>query len=154
MGEGALHWSSKRQSITARSIAEAEIYTTDKCIKHLLHLSYLLEDMNLQDTAMPDQTVVLNDSNTCVQWSHSTTSKGLCHIQIHKNTIRESINAGFVLVHHVEGAINLADLFTKEEKSPEHFVTIHDKIMLNLPLKGGQDHLRSRGVSKYRLPYT
>ena len=30
---GPLHWSSKRQTLTARSSAEAEIYATDECVK-------------------------------------------------------------------------------------------------------------------------
>jgi len=33
---GPLHWISKRQSVTACSSAEAEIYATDECVKFLL----------------------------------------------------------------------------------------------------------------------
>ena len=128
---GPIHWSSKRQSITARSTTEAEIYATDECVKHLLHTSYLLEDLNLIDEIMPEPTSVLNDNNACVQWSHNCTMKGLQHIQIKENAIRESIQAGFVSIHHVEGKINLADLFTQEDKCVEHFVTIWDRIMNN-----------------------
>ena len=39
---GPLHWISKRQSITARSSAESEIYATDECCKALIHLSMLV----------------------------------------------------------------------------------------------------------------
>ena len=130
---GPLHWLSKRQSITARSSTEAEIYATDECVKQLQHISFLLEDINLQHLVMPSPTTVLNDNNACVVWSHNLTTKGLRHVQIRENAIRESIEAGFVQVHHVEGAYNLADMFTKEEKSVEHFVTIRDKILSNLP---------------------
>ena len=44
---GPIHWTSKRQSITARSSAEAEIYATDECTKSLMHLSYIVEGFNL-----------------------------------------------------------------------------------------------------------
>jgi hypothetical protein len=30
---GPLHWLSKRQTVTARSSAEAEIYATNECVK-------------------------------------------------------------------------------------------------------------------------
>ena len=126
-----MHWTSKRQSITARSTTESKIYETDECVKHLLHTSFLLEDLNLIDEIMPEPTTVLNDNNACVQWSKNTTTKGLRHIQIRENAIHESIQAGFVAIHHVEGIINLADLFTKEDKCTDHFVTIRDKIMHN-----------------------
>ena len=38
---GPLHWLSKRQKITAASLAEAEIYAMDECIKLLLELEQL-----------------------------------------------------------------------------------------------------------------
>ena len=44
---GPIHWTSKRQTITARSSAEADIYATDECIKSLQHLSYLIHGLNL-----------------------------------------------------------------------------------------------------------
>ena len=44
---GPIHWTSKRQAITARSSAEAEIYATDECIKQLIHINHILEDLNL-----------------------------------------------------------------------------------------------------------
>jgi hypothetical protein len=40
---GPLHWLSKRQTVTAGSSAEAEIYATDECVKFLLELVQLLE---------------------------------------------------------------------------------------------------------------
>jgi hypothetical protein len=36
---GPLHWLSKRQTVTAGSSAEAEIYATDECVKFILELS-------------------------------------------------------------------------------------------------------------------
>lgn len=45
---GPIHWMSKRQSITARSSAEAEIYATDECCKTLQHLANIIDDMDLK----------------------------------------------------------------------------------------------------------
>ena len=78
---------------------------------------------------MPSPTPVMNDNNACVIWSHNLTTKGLRHVQIRENAIRESIEAGFVSIHHIEGASNLADFFTKEDKCVEHFCKIQDTIL-------------------------
>ena len=126
---GPIHWVSKRQSITARSSAEAEIYATDECIKQLLHLSYILDGYDLCKALMPSPTQVYNDNMACVCWSKTTTTKGLRHIQMRENAIRESIYNNFATVNHIEGKVNLADLFTKEDKDPAHFIRIRDMIM-------------------------
>lgn len=39
---GPLHWSSKHQTVTARSSAESEIYATDKCVKYLQYIHNIL----------------------------------------------------------------------------------------------------------------
>ena len=38
MFNGPIHWTSGRQKVTARSLAEAEIYAMDECVKKLLRL--------------------------------------------------------------------------------------------------------------------
>ena len=126
---GPLHWVSKRQSITARSSAEAEIYATDECTKALLHIYYLLEGMDLHTQLMSKTTTVHNDNSACVQWSRNTTTKGLRHIQIRENSFREAVQKHFIKVQHIEGKLNLSDMFTKEEKHADHFITIRDFVL-------------------------
>ena len=129
---GPLHWQSKRQSITARSTAEAEIYATDESIKGLLHLDMLISGLGLKQELMPSPTPVYNDNAACIAWSHNMTTKGLRHIQIRENAVRESIHTGFAQIKHIAGAINIADLFTKEDKDDAHFISIRD-ILLSPP---------------------
>ena len=126
---GPLHWSAKRQAITARSSAESEIYATDECVKQLQHLHHIFEDLQVIHLVMPTTTPVYNDNAACVYWSHSMTTKGLRHIQIRENAIREAILSKHIDVKHVAGKVNLADLFTKEQKDPAHFILIRDIIM-------------------------
>ena len=59
---GPLHWQSKRQTITARSSAEAEIYATDKCIKLSQYVAYILQDLSLYEDIVPDTIDVYNDN--------------------------------------------------------------------------------------------
>jgi hypothetical protein len=126
---GPLHWISKRQSVTACSSAEAEIYATNECVKFLLELSQLLDFFGVHNHFMPTTNVVFNDNQACVNWSKSSTSKGLRHIQMQENHVRENIASKFVTVQHVNGKINLADLFMKEMKDTNHFVELRDLMM-------------------------
>ena len=126
---GPLHWQSKRQTITARSTAEAEIYATDECTKSLIHLYNILHELHLANEFMPRPTSIYNDNAACVQWSHSLTTKGLRHVQIRENAVRESVQRGDIIVEHIKGELNMSDLFTKEDKDASHFIKIRDTIL-------------------------
>ena len=54
------------------------------------------------------------------------TTKGLRYIQIRENAVRESVQDKFIDLLHIEGKINIADLFTKEDKDSKHFISIRD----------------------------
>jgi len=126
---GPLHWLSKRQMVTAGSSAEAEIYATDECVKFLLELEQLLAFLDVKSTFMPTTNVIYNDNKACVNWSKSCTTKGLRHIQMRENRVRENIQNQFVKICHVNGKVNLADLFTKEMKDTVHFVELRDSML-------------------------
>jgi hypothetical protein len=126
---GPLHWLSKRQTITAGSSAEAEIYATDECIKYLLELVQLLEFLDLKSTFIPSTNVIYNDNKACVNWSKTCTTKGLRHIQMKENRVRENVLSNFVTMKNVNGKTNLADLFTKEMIDIGHFVELRDLML-------------------------
>ena len=65
----------------------------------------------------------------CVQWSHNKTTKSIRHIQIRENAVRESVQDGTVIVLHVAGKLNPADIFTKEDKDTTHFIIIRDTLV-------------------------
>ena len=145
---GPLHWVSKRQSITARSSAESEIYATDECCKALIHLSMLVDGLNLTKEYMPNPTLLYNDNQACIIWSRSMTTKGLRHVQIRENAVRESQQRGFISMKHCQGKYNLSDMFTKEDKDPGHFIEIRDHIMADsIPeLEEERNNLTARRV--------
>jgi dUTPase/transposase InsO family protein len=126
---GPVHWVSKRQSITARSSAEAEIYATDECTKCLLHLHQIVDGLDLTTEIMSLPTTIYNDNSACVSWSRNLTTKGLRHIQMRENAVRESFQNGFIIVKHISGKINLSDMFTKEDKDTPHFLEIRNVVM-------------------------
>ena len=126
---GPLHWVSKRQTITARSTAESEIYATDECTKNTLHIRHILEDLNLLHIFCPGVTTIYNDNQACVTWSTNMTTKGLRHVQIRENAVRESVFNKDIEVAHVAGNVNLSDIFTKEDRHTVHFLSLRDVIM-------------------------
>jgi len=132
---GPLHWVSKRQSITARSSTEAEIYAIDECTKCIQHLSNILRDLNLFNTFTNDGNpiTIRNDNEAAVKWSHNMTTKGLRHLQMRENAVREQVQLGLITVEHIGGKHNLADPFTKEEKDTDHFLTCRDLVVTKIP---------------------
>jgi hypothetical protein len=78
---------------------------------------------------MPATSIIYNDNNACVNWSKKCTTKGLRHIQMRENRVRENVANHFVNIQHVSGKTNLADLFTKEMKDTGHFVELRDIMM-------------------------
>jgi hypothetical protein len=46
-----------------------------------------------------------------------------------ENRVRENIATQFVSIQHIEGKLNIADIFTKEMKGVCHFVTLRDLFM-------------------------
>ena len=67
---------------------------------------------------------IYNDNNACVWWSKSTTTKGLRHISIQVNAIREYVASNTVSIQYIEGKISITDIFTKEMKDTKQFITM------------------------------
>jgi hypothetical protein len=57
------------------------------------------------------------------------TTKGLRHIQMRENAIREQIQLGTITVKHIGRKHNLADPFTEEEKDTQHFIICRDLLV-------------------------
>jgi hypothetical protein len=61
--------------------------------------------------------------------SKQCTSKGLQHTQIKENGIWENLASNFISVHHINGNLNIANIFTKELKDTTHFVALRNLFM-------------------------
>ena len=54
-------------------------------------------------------------------------------MQIKENAVRESVQTEFIDLLKIAGAINLSDIFTKEDKDKAHYIQTRDTIMSILP---------------------
>ncbi len=96
-----------------------EVKATDECVKNIQMFCHVLTDLNLLDSTIP--TNVYNDNRGSVDWSNSFSTKGMCHVNIRENAVRETRVMNEVAILHIPGAANPADLFTKEFKSESTF---------------------------------
>ena len=89
---GPIYWLSKRQTVTAGSSAEAEIYATDECIKFEFKLLSFLESRMFL-CLQPIQCIMIT-------WPVSIGPNVLTP------RVRESILTNFVIIKHIDGKIN------------------------------------------------
>ena len=47
-------------------------------------------------------------------------------MHIHENVVHEAITNKRVTIQHIEGSINITDIFTKRDKNVAHFILIRD----------------------------
>jgi hypothetical protein len=69
---------------------------------------------------------VFNDNRGAVDWSLSFSTKGMRHLNIRENAVREAQHLHEVSVSHISGKRNPADIFTKEFKSDSTFRSFRD----------------------------
>ena len=62
---GPIQWQSKRQTITERSSAKAEIYATDECVRELVYIRMLIRDLGFENTFLSDPITIHNDNSAC-----------------------------------------------------------------------------------------
>jgi hypothetical protein len=99
---GSIHWSPKCQTITAGSSTVAEMYAIDECVRFLLDLSQILEFLVVKDVfLMPTTNNIYNDNQVCIQWSKHSPTKGLHHIQVWEDHVRENVVSHFVTLHNM-----------------------------------------------------
>ena len=76
-------------------------------------------------------TRVFNDNAACVQWAASCTTKGIKHLNLRENQVREEHQSGAYQVLHIPGQINPSDIFTKEMRDSAHFRRLRDCMMVS-----------------------
>ena len=126
---GPIAWKSIPQEQTALSSCEAEIIATNECTKAVEAIKHLALDLGMLDGSRCTQ--VYNDNAACVQWAASCTSKGIKHLNLRENHVRELHQAKRCNVLHIPGQINPSDIFTKEMRDCAHFRRLRDCMMVS-----------------------
>jgi hypothetical protein len=85
---------------------------------------HAMSDLHLLDCSSP--TNIYNDNHGAIDWSNTFCTKGMYHMNIRENAVREAQVMNEVSIHHIPGSHNPADLFTKEFKSDLTFRTLRN----------------------------
>jgi hypothetical protein len=111
VGGNLVTWRSKKQSVVARSSAEAEFRAMAHGICELLWLKILLKelgyDCNESMSLYCDNKAAINIAHNPVQ--HDRTK----HIEIDRHFIKEKLRAGLICIPYVKSGEQLADILTK-----------------------------------------
>ena len=92
-------------------------------------MSHIITKLGISAQFLSVPISIFNDNNACDCWSHNLTTKGLRHLQMRENAVRESVQSGFIEVKHIAGVNNPSDLFTKEDKNATHYISIRDQLV-------------------------
>jgi hypothetical protein len=111
MGDGAVTWSSKKQSIVALSSTEAEYVAQTHAAKELLWLRTIIGELNLP---FETPTTLHCDNQGAIALAkdnkfHARTK----HIDIRYHFIREAVEDGSINMQYIPTNDNIADIFTK-----------------------------------------
>jgi hypothetical protein len=97
-------WKAHKEARISRSSCEAEVKATHECVKNVQMLRNILSNLDLLDGSSP--TPVYNDNHGSVYWSNSSSTKGMRHVNIHENAIREAHLFNEVSILHIPGTAN------------------------------------------------
>jgi len=111
LGGNLVTWKSKKQSVVARSSAEAEVRAMTQGICELLWLKIILEDLKLRWVKPMklycDNKFAISIAHNPVQ--HDRTK----HIEVDRHFIKEKLDSGLICTPYVSTQSQLADILTK-----------------------------------------
>lgn len=120
MGGGAVSWKVKRQLVVALSTAEAEYLAASQATREAIWMRHFFEEIG---RSHHDQVIeIFTDNMSALKMSqnpilHNRTK----HIDIPVHHIRDEVQKGRVVIKHLPGEENPADIFTKPLARDAHF---------------------------------
>ena len=120
-------WKCFKEKRSSRSSCEAEIKAADECVRSTQFFRNVLTDIDIDLSACPYK--VYCDNRGAIDWAHSMSTKRMRHFNIRENCVREAIFHNKILFLHVAGALNSADIVSKEHTADGIYRNIRDLIV-------------------------
>ena len=112
MHGGAIAWSSRKQSTTAKSSAEAELIAVASGTQEGVWLRYLLKELELLDKKRP--TTMFCDNSAAVQIAKNRKlSRQTKHLEVDYFIVRQFVENKKLYIRKIASKYNLADVMTK-----------------------------------------
>ena len=119
IGNTITNWYCSKQTITAQSSTDAEIIAMNFATKEIIWMRGLLQELGL-DMSLP--TRLLCDNMSAIKLAHNPVfHKRTKHIMLKFALLVEQMKLDNLILEFVRSAENLADMFTKAQKS-SHFL--------------------------------
>ena len=134
LNKNPISWKTLKQTITAKSSAEAEYVALSQAISDALFIRSVLIEMGL-DISKPIE--VFEDNQAAIQMANNPVFKSkIKQVNVHYHFIRDYVKLGIVNIVHVQSGDQIADMFTKSLNGPlfRHF---KDKINVRNSVSGG-----------------
>ena len=143
-GGSPIEYEAKRQTLVTLSTMESEYVAASKCVSSIKYLKKLLDWLGIHDN--PDRAVTIwEDNSACIAIStappgvHRSRSK---HIAVKYHNVRESCEAGDVVLSQIWTEHQVADIFTKS-LSVKPFIRFRDVLLGEKTLdQMMQDHMQ------------
>lgn len=118
LGDSPISWKTKKQSVVARSSAEAEYRAMALASCEITWLSALLRDMGLQD--LPPTVLNCDNKAALAISANPVLHERTKHVEIDCHFIRDKIAAGDIVTTFVPSYAQIADMFTKQLTSSQN----------------------------------
>ncbi|PKU64052.1 Retrovirus-related Pol polyprotein from transposon TNT 1-94 [Dendrobium catenatum] len=111
LGTTLISWTVKKQPTVARSSTEAEYRALAAATTEVLWLRRLVEELQIPQTS---PTPIYCDNTSAISLAknpvfHARTK----HIEIDYHFLRQHLDSGSIIIHHVTSAAQIADVLTK-----------------------------------------
>ncbi|KAK1397357.1 Cysteine-rich RLK (Receptor-like protein kinase) 8 [Heracleum sosnowskyi] len=118
LGASPISWKTKKQSVVARSSAEAEYRDMALVSCEVTWLSTLLKDMGLHD--LPPTVLNCDNQAALAIAANPVLHERTKHVEIDCHYIRDKVKAGEIKTKHVPSYAQVADVFTKQLTAKQH----------------------------------
>ncbi|KAL0411700.1 UNVERIFIED_CONTAM: hypothetical protein Slati_3759700 [Sesamum latifolium] len=112
LGDVLISWKCKKQTMVARSTADAEYRSLGTIVCELQWITYLLHDLQIFPLT---PILVYCDNQAAIHIvANPIFHERTKHIEIDCHVVRDQYKSGFILPTHVSSKFQLADIFMKQ----------------------------------------
>ena len=119
LGNSPISWKTKKQSVVARSTAEAKYRSMAMAACEITWLSALLKDMGLQ--SLPPAVLFCDNQAALAIAANPVLHERTKHVEVDCHFVRDKINSGTMITNHVPTYSQVADIFTKALSAKQHY---------------------------------
>jgi hypothetical protein len=142
LGEGAVSWSSKKQSMVALSSTESEYIALSEAAREILWVRWFLDSINI---AFDKPTTIFEDNQSTIAYARNQRAVGrMKHIQVKFHFVCDLIENGKINLVYCHTKFMTADILTKPLSPTTH--AAHSERLGICPARLEGEYWRSRAL--------